>query len=133
MEQHRSKVDCAGCHAKMDPLGFGLENFDGIGSWRDKDGEFPIDASGTLPSGQTFNGPKELRTILVGKEKEFTRCLIEKMMTYALGRGLDYNDRCTVDRLAESVAKDGHRFGRMMVEIVKSEPFRKRRPKGANP
>ena len=132
MEQHRTNPNCASCHARMDPLGFGLENFDGIGAWRDKDGTFPIDASGKLPSGRSFDGPKGLKGILKEKHADFTRCLTEKMMTYALGRGLDYNDRCAVDRIAESVEKDGHKFSRLAVEIVKSDSFRKRRPKGAD-
>jgi len=133
MEQHRANPNCATCHAKMDPLGFGLENFDAIGSYREKDGGAPIDASGVLPGGKTFDGPKELRKILLDRRGDFTRCLAEKLMTYALGRGLDYYDRCAVDRVADSVARDGHKFSRLAVEIVKSEPFRKRRPKGTNP
>ena len=132
MEQHRADPNCAVCHAKLDPLGFGLENYDAIGAWRDKEGETPIDASGVLPSGQTFNGSKELKAILKARSGEFTHCLAEKMMTYALGRGLDYYDRCAVDRIAESVAKDEYRFSRVVVEIVKSDAFRKRRPKGTD-
>ncbi len=133
MEQHRADPNCAVCHAKLDPLGFGLENYDAIGSWREKEGEAPIDSSGTLPSGQSFKTPKELKAILMGRSGEFTRCLAEKMMTYALGRGLDYHDRCAVDKLAAAVEKDGFKFSRLVVEIVKSDAFRKRRPKGVNP
>ncbi len=133
MEQHRADPNCAVCHAKLDPLGFGLENYDAIGSWREKEGEAPIDASGVLPSGQSFKTPKELKAILLSRSGEFTRCLAEKMMTYGLGRGLDYHDRCAVDKLAASVEKDGHKFSRLVVEIVKSDAFRKRRPKGGNP
>ena len=132
MEQHRADPNCAVCHAKLDPLGFGLENYDAIGAWRDKEGDTTIDASGVLPSGQTFNGSKELKTILKARSGEFTHCLAEKMMTYALGRGLDYYDRCAVDRIAESVAKDEYKFSRVVVEIVKSDAFRKRRPKGTD-
>ena len=131
MEQHRAKVECATCHARMDPLGFGLENFDAVGAWRDKDGEFPIDASGTLPSGQSFNGPKELRAILKAREKEFARSLATKLMTYALGRGLEFPDRCAVDKVVGALAGDGQKFSRLVVEVVKSDPFRKRR--GAEP
>ena len=132
MEQHRADPNCATCHAKMDPLGFGLENFDAIGAWREKDGEADIDPSGVLPSGQTFAGPKELKAILKARSGEFTRCLAEKMMTYALGRGLDYYDRCAVDKIAALVEKDEYKFSRLMVEIVKSDAFRKRRPKGTD-
>jgi mono/diheme cytochrome c family protein len=132
MEQHRADPNCAVCHAKLDPLGFGLENYDAIGSWREKEGEAAIDASGVLPSGQSFQTPKELKAILMGRSGEFTRCLAEKMMTYALGRGLDYHDRCAVDKLSTAVEKDGHKFSRLVVEIVKSDAFRKRRPKGVD-
>ncbi len=130
MEQHRADPNCAVCHAKLDPLGFGLENFDGIGAWRDKDGVFPVDAAGALPGGKTFSTPKELRSILMERKDDFTKGFVEKMMTYALGRGLDYNDRCSVDRIAVAVAGDGYKFNRVMSEIVKSDSFQKRRPKG---
>lgn len=130
MEQHRANPNCATCHAKMDPLGFGLENFNAIGAWREKDGEFPIDPSGVLPGGQSFQGPEGLRKILKGKSKEFTHCLTEKMLTFALGRGLEEGDRCVVDAIAEATASDGHRFSRLVLEIVRSDPFRKRKAKG---
>jgi hypothetical protein len=133
MEQHRANPSCAACHTRMDPLGFGLEYYDAIGAWRESDGAFPIDASGTLPSGQAFRGPKELRAILKGKQKEFTRCLSEKLLTYALGRGLQSSDDCTVDRIARAVAEDSHRFSRLVIEIVKSAPFRQRRGQGVGP
>lgn len=126
MEQHRAKPLCAACHQRMDPLGFGLENFDGIGAWRDKDGRFPIDASGMLPNGQTFQGPRELRKILVQKAAEFRRCLVEKMLTYALGRGLEAADRCAVDQITEEVARRQDRFSGLVLAIVRSEPFQMR-------
>ncbi len=131
MEQHRSNPNCAVCHSKLDPLGFGLENFDGIGAWREKDGEFPIDSSGALPGGKSFKSPKELRAILLERKDDFTKGFVEKMMTYAVGRGLDYNDRCTVERIAVAVKADDYKFSRVMTEIVKSDSFRKRRPRGA--
>lgn len=133
MEQHRAKSTCASCHARMDPLGFGLENFDGIGAWRDREGEFAIDASGELPDGAAFNGPGELKRVLLAKQADFTRCLSEKMLTYALGRGLETSDRCVVDEIAGKVAGDGHRMSRLIQEVVQSEPFRKRRGQGASP
>ena len=83
MEQHRAKAACAVCHSKLDPLGFGLENFDAVGGWRDKDGGVAVDSSGTLPSGESFRGPGELKTILKAHTPQFTRCLTEKMLTYA--------------------------------------------------
>src|SRR5262249_26108471 len=97
MELHRTNALCASCHQRMDPLGFGFENFDGIGQWRTREGKFAIDPSGVLPNGQSFKGPKELVAILKTKAGEFRRCLAEKMLTYALGRGLEPYDRCTVD------------------------------------
>ncbi len=130
MEQHRANPSCATCHAKMDPLGFGLENFDAVGAWREQDGGQPIDSSGVLPGGQSFSGPKGLREILRGKSKEFTRCLSEKMLTYALGRGLEDADSCYVDRIAQATAADGHRFSRLVLEIVRSDPFLKRKARG---
>ncbi|HMF12840.1 MAG TPA: DUF1592 domain-containing protein, partial [Gemmataceae bacterium] len=129
MEQHRTKPDCAVCHAKLDPLGFGFENFDGIGSWRDKDGRFEIDSSGVLPDGKQFKGPAELRTILIGRAPEFRHCLSEKMLTYSLGRGLEYYDKCAVDEIAASTAKEQDRFSALVLAVVQSEPFQNRRGK----
>ena len=125
MEQHRANAECAACHAKMDPLGFGLENFDAVGAWREKDGPFPVDATGTLPSGRSFAGPAELKKVLLAKDKEFARCLAGKLLTYALGRGLGPDDDCNVDRIAAEVAADGHKFSRLVVGVVASESFRK--------
>src|SRR5206468_6325729 len=89
MEQHRANPSCATCHQRMDPLGFGFENYDAIGAWRTKDGKFAVDAGGVLPDGRKFNGPAELRKILKERQAEFTRCLTEKLLTYALGRGME--------------------------------------------
>jgi hypothetical protein len=127
MAQHRTKSSCATCHSRMDPLGFGFENFDAIGAWRTKEGKFPIDPSGVLPDGQSFQGPKGLRAILRGRKDEFTRCLSEKMLTYALGRGVEAYDRCAVEEIAAAVAKDDYRFSRLVIAIVQSDPFQKRR------
>jgi hypothetical protein len=127
MEQHRANPSCATCHGRMDPLGFGLENFDAVGAWREKDGPFPVDASGTLPSGQTFQGPKALKAILQERREDFARCLAEKLLTYALGRGLDYYDKCAVDRMVAALARDDYRFSTLVLEIVQSDPFQKRR------
>jgi len=127
MEQHRANPNCASCHARMDPLGFGFENFDAVGAWRDKDGNFPIDASGTLPSGQTFRGAKELKAVLKAREPEFVRCLAEKLLTYSIGRGLEYYDRCAVDRIVDATLRDKGKFSRLVLEVVQSDPFQKRR------
>jgi hypothetical protein len=127
MEQHRKDPGCASCHGRMDPLGFGLENFDAVGAWRTKDGDNPIDSGGVLPDGSNFQGPAQLKKILLGKRALFTRSLTEKMMTYALGRGMEYYDKCACQGIAKTVANSSYRFAGMISEIVKSDPFRKRR------
>jgi mono/diheme cytochrome c family protein len=129
MTQHMVDPACANCHARMDPIGFGFENYNAVGAFRTKDEGFAIDPSGTLPGGQSFQGPAELKRILKGKKELFSRCLTEKMMTYALGRGLEYYDRPTVDRLNAALAKNDYRFSVLVTEIVKSDPFRLRRGK----
>jgi hypothetical protein len=131
LEQHRADPNCAGCHARMDPLGFGFENFDAIGAWRSSEGKHKIDAGGVLPDGSKFDGPVELRSILVKKKDAFTKTLTEKVMTYAIGRGTERTDRCFVEEIAANVAKNDYRFRQLILEIVKSDPFLKRRAKGA--
>ncbi|HZJ15517.1 MAG TPA: DUF1592 domain-containing protein, partial [Chthoniobacteraceae bacterium] len=128
LEQHRIDPACAGCHELMDPLGFALENFDATGAWRDKDGRFAIDPSGKLrgDDGQSFNGPQELKALLKNNKK-FVRCLTEKMMTYALGRGLEYYDKCAVKKIAEELPAAEHRFSALLTGIVTSDPFLKRK------
>ncbi len=125
MEQHRAQASCAVCHNRLDPLGFGLENYDGLGAWRDKDGGHVVDASGTLPSGESFRGPGELKAILKSRPREFARCLTEKMLTYALGRGLEESDRCAVDRIVKDLEANQYRFSVLMQGIVSSDPFLK--------
>ncbi len=124
MEQHRADPNCAVCHVKMDAVGFGLENFDAIGSWRDADGREKIDPSGVLPGGRTFEGPLDLVQILVeDKKAEFSRCMTMKMLTYALGRGLGVADRCTVSSIVNKLAEDEYRFATLIKSIVTSQPF----------
>ncbi|MEQ9408519.1 MAG: DUF1592 domain-containing protein [Fuerstiella sp.] len=130
MEQHRSNPACAVCHVKMDALGFGMENFDAIGMWRDRDGRFKVDSSGELPGGQKFNGAAELMQILVEEQKgEFLRCLSGKMLTYALGRGLVSYDRCAVNEIVAALQQNDNRFSALITAIVVSEPFRMREAK----
>jgi mono/diheme cytochrome c family protein len=127
MEQHRRDPSCASCHRSMDGLGFALENFDAIGSWRAKDGSWDIDASGDLPSGEKFKGASELISTLSGsRRQQFQRCFIEKLLTFSLGRGLEYYDTCAVDRIATALSQQNDRFSTLVREIVSSEPFRKR-------
>ena len=127
LEQHRANPTCASCHARMDPLGFGLENFDAIGAWRVRDGKFAIDATGTLPDGRSFKGPRELKTILRADRDSFAEGLTEKLLTYALGRGLERYDRSTVKQITKQLAADDYRFSTLVLEIVKSLPFQMRR------
>jgi hypothetical protein len=127
LETHRLNATCASCHARMDPLGFGLENYDALGKWRTKDGKFPIDATGTLPDGKQFSSPAEMRSILISKLPEFSRCLTEKMLTYSLGRGLERYDRHTVDDINRKLAASEYRIQTLILEIVKSLPFQSRR------
>ena len=132
MEKHRASPVCASCHNKMDPLGFGLENYDAIGKWRTMDGKFPVDASGTLPGGKSFSNPEELRVLLKADLSEFSRCLVEKMLTYALGRGLERYDNRTVDRLNRDLAASGYGLQKLIYEVVGSLPFQSRRGEAAS-
>ena len=127
LEKHRSNAICASCHSRMDVLGFGLENYDAIGKWRTKDGKFPIDSSGTFPNGKSFTSPAEMRGLLAANMPEFARCLVEKMLTYALGRGLEQYDRRTVDDMNRKLAAADYRFQTLVNEIVVSLPFQNRR------
>jgi hypothetical protein len=124
LEIHRSKPECATCHSKMDPIGFAFENFDAIGKWRDLDGNFPVDSSGELPDGRTFNGAKELIAILK-TEETFIRTITEKMLTFALGRGLEYYDKCATDEITATLIAAEHQFSALVQAIVMSEPFQK--------
>ncbi len=127
LEKHRADATCASCHNRMDALGFGLENYDAIGKWRALDGKFPVDSSGTLPSGKSFSTPAELRVLLKDDLEDFARCLIEKMLTYSLGRGLERFDRRAVDDIERKLAATGYRFQALLDEIVRSLPFQSRR------
>jgi hypothetical protein len=127
LEEHRKNTTCAACHARMDPLGFGLEKFDAIGAWRTQDGKFPIDDAGVLPDGRSFHGPGELKTILKADRGAFAECLSEKLLTYALGRGLERYDKPTVKQIARNVAAKNYRFSALVSEIANSLPFQMRR------
>jgi len=127
LEQHRADPTCASCHKRMDPLGFGLENFDAVGAWRTVDGKTPIDASGTLPDGRSFTGPQELRAILRTEREPFTRAITGKLMTYALGRGLERSDRRELKKMAAAIAADRYRFSSVVLQIVNSPAFQMRR------
>jgi hypothetical protein len=117
----------------MDPIGFAFENFDAVGRFRNEDGKEKIDPSGTLPDGQSFSGPAELKKIIQSKKELFARNLAEKMLTYGLGRGLEYYDRPTTHKIVAGLAADDYKFSRLVIEIAKSEPFRNRRGKDPTP
>jgi mono/diheme cytochrome c family protein len=127
LEKHRNNPNCASCHSRMDVLGFGLENYDAIGRWRTVDGKFPIDSSGTFPNGKSFNSPAEMRDLLKGELPDFARCLTEKMMTYALGRGVEPYDRRTLNDVTKRLAASGYQFQTLIYEIARSLPFQSRR------
>ncbi|MBS0201302.1 MAG: DUF1592 domain-containing protein [Planctomycetes bacterium] len=127
LELHRQNPTCNSCHRVMDQLGFGMENFDAIGRWRDMDNGKPLDTTGELPGGSHFDGPIELAEVLRQKQCEFGECLTEKMLTYALGRGLEFYDRCATDKIVKTLKDQKFRFSVLVAEIAKSDPFRMRR------
>jgi hypothetical protein len=125
---HRAKPLCSSCHSRMDSLGLAFENFNALGLWRDKERGQPIDAAGTLTSGEAFHDVRELKRILKTEHRlDFFRCLTEKLLTYALGRGLDYHDVETVDRIVERLDRAGGRFSALIMGVIESAPFQKRR------
>ena len=129
MEQHRANPSCNACHGVMDPLGFALENFDAIGAWRtkDRDAGTPIDASGKLVDGTPVTGPNDLRQALMRRPEQFVETITEKMMTYALGRSVEYYDMPTVRKIVRDAARDNYRFSSIVLGIVKSAPFEMKR------
>lgn len=132
-EIHRQDPNCAGCHARIDPIGFAFENFDPLGRYREKDGDLAIDAAGKLPGGRTFNGAGELKAILRGEKDLLGRNLAEKLLVYATGRGLDGYDRRTVDEILAAAAKQEYRFQSLITAIVQSDAFRMRRGTNVEP
>lgn len=127
MKEHRDNAACASCHARMDPIGFALENYDAIGKWRTKDEGFEIDASGELPSGTKFDGAGGLKKLLLEERKEdFVHNLITKTMTYALGRGVEYYDECAIQQIQAEMEQHDYRFSTMIHAIVHSQSFQKR-------
>jgi len=127
LEAHRANVSCASCHDRIDPLGFGLENYGPIGAWRSEENGKPLDNTGVLPDGREFAGPGELKKVLLERKSDFARCLSEKMLTYALGRGLEAYDAPAVAAIVNQVEKNDFRFSALVYEIVRSLPFMKQR------
>jgi hypothetical protein len=133
LEQHRRDPSCSPCHMLMDPLGFGLENYDAVGAWRTHDGKFPIETAGTLPGGQSFTGSKGLKDILRAKSDAFVHNVSEKLLTYSLGRGLERFDRPTVEAISRQVKASDYRFSALVMEVVKSKPFQMQTVEGGRP
>ena len=124
MEAHRANAVCASCHARMDPIGFALENFDGVGKWRTEEAGVPVDSSGKLPDGTSFQGGAGLNELLLAKYKEdFVRTATEKLLTYALGRGVEYYDNPIIRAIARDAARDDYRFSTLILGVIKSAPF----------
>ena len=129
-ELHRTNATCASCHKVMDPIGFGLENFDAIGRWREKDDSgAPIDATGELPGGLKFNSPKDLKAIIATRKEDIARNLAEKLLAYSLCRQIEGYDQIVVDHMLENISKDGYRMQSLIIEVVTSYPFTNRRIK----
>jgi hypothetical protein len=129
MARHRANPACYSCHQMIDPLGMAFENFDPVGKWRDQDQDQPIDARGTLVDGKEFNGVAELKALLLSRKDDFTRCFVEQMLAYALGRKLEFYDAATVKQITQAVAQDECKLSRVVVEVARSYPFRHRRTK----
>lgn len=127
LEIHRANPSCANCHDKMDPIGFAMENYDAVGRFRTKDGAFDIDSSGVLPDGSKFNNLADLKQILKKRSRDVARCMAEKMLIFAIGRGVEFYDRPTVNKIVESTEAKEYRFSALVKAIVASEPFRMRR------
>jgi hypothetical protein len=131
LEEHRNKPQCASCHARLDPIGFALENFDAIGAWRDSIDGKPVDATGILTNGEVVEGPVQLKNSLMARRDLFLRHLTEKLMAYALGRGLEFHDIPSVKEVLRKASTNDHRLNSMILEIVRSYPFQWRRRESA--
>jgi hypothetical protein len=126
LEQHRANPVCAGCHARMDPYGFALENYSGTGQWRDKDGEFPIDASGEV-NGIKYTTPAEFRKVLESRKDDFRHAVVRKVLAYAMGRGIQGSDRPAIEQIVAQVKQEGDTFNSVIINVVKSFPFQNAR------
>jgi Protein of unknown function (DUF1592)/Protein of unknown function (DUF1588)/Protein of unknown function (DUF1585) len=135
LDAHRKSPVCSSCHNRMDPLGMALENFNALGQWREREQGNPIDSTGKLITGESFSNIQELKRILADKHRrDFYRCLSEKMLIYALGRGLNYHDVETVDKLVEGIERENGRAGALIAGVVESTPFQRlQRPKAGKP
>jgi hypothetical protein len=126
MEAHRTNPTCAACHAIMDPIGFSMESYDGVGAWRTDDGGFPVDSSGALPDGRSFQGAKELGQLLKG-EPSTPQCMATRLFTYALGRGPEAYDACSLEEITAGFQEGGHSLKSLMVSLATHPAFKSRR------
>jgi len=126
MERHRASPACIGCHLRMDPIGFAMENFDAVGRWRDDDGGNPIDGSGVLPTGEEFNGMAGLKKALLTVPEDFVTTVTEKLLMYATGRNVQYFDEPAIRTIVRNSARDNYTFNSLVLNVVKSVPFRMR-------
>jgi len=126
MTQHRAMPACAGCHSRMDPIGFAMENFDAIGRWRDRDGDSAIDASGVFPNGQKFDGMAGLKEALLSSPEEFVSTVCERLLMYAVGRNVQYFDAPAVRAIVRESARNNYKFDSLVLGVVKSVPFQMR-------
>jgi Protein of unknown function (DUF1592)/Protein of unknown function (DUF1588)/Protein of unknown function (DUF1585)/Protein of unknown function (DUF1587)/Protein of unknown function (DUF1595)/Cytochrome C oxidase, cbb3-type, subunit III len=126
MVQHRSNPACIGCHARMDPIGFAMENFDAVGRWRDRDGDNPIDTAGVFPAGEKFDGMAGLKKALLSRPEDFVTTVTEKLLMYAVGRNVQYFDEPAVRAIVKAAAKDNYTFSSLVVGVVNSAPFEMR-------
>ncbi|CAN5674723.1 hypothetical protein BH11VER1_BH11VER1_32220 [soil metagenome] len=125
-EAHRSNPSCASCHAFLDPMGFAMEHYDAVGRWRDTDNKAPIDSTGKLLTGQAFDGVEQLRKLLANERKnEFTKCLVENLLIFSLGRGLEYSDKPFVKQMVQNAEKNGYKFQDIVFSVIESTPFQK--------
>jgi len=131
MIQHRANPACAGCHSRMDPIGFAMENFDAVGRWRDRDGDSPIDASGVFPGGEKFDGVAGLKTALLSHPDEFVSTVSEKLLMYAIGRNVQYFDEPAVRAIMKEGARGNNTFASLVMGVVKSVPFQMREAQAA--
>ena len=134
MVQHRANPACAGCHARMDPIGFAMENFDAVGKWRDRDADVPIDASGVFPDGSQFSGVAGLKIALLNHPEQFVTTVAQKLLMYAIGRNLQYYDAPAVRAIVRESAGQNFTFSSLVLGVVKSVPFtmREARDSGAS-
>lgn len=127
LEKHRANAACASCHSRLDPLGFSLENYDAVGKFRKTEGGAPIDSTGALPNGRVLDGPSGLKQVLMSRQDEFVDCLTEKLLIFALGRGLEATDQPVVRQVRRQAARDSYKFSTLVQSVVESVPFQMRR------